>query len=211
MATNTTNYNLVKPDTTDKVNISQINGNMDILDTQLKAVDNAKQPLLTFDDYPTYQSTNPVTSWGVYTALGEKQPLLNYDQEPTANSQKIVNSGNIYKALANQSTLSAQSGQTYTFSAGYFPAIKTAGTTAYACVPMPKFANSSGWTITALSTSDIVVIDTAGNEIAVATATLDYMTGFAGNLRVTTQATLPDTPIGIRFKSSVAFINYGKG
>jgi hypothetical protein len=38
MATNTPNYNLVKPDLVDIVDIADINGNMDILDTTIKAV-----------------------------------------------------------------------------------------------------------------------------------------------------------------------------
>jgi hypothetical protein len=38
MATTTPNYDLVKPDFTDVVDISDINGNMDILDTTIKAV-----------------------------------------------------------------------------------------------------------------------------------------------------------------------------
>lgn len=37
MATYTTNLNLKKPDTTDKVSIADINGNMDIIDAQIKA------------------------------------------------------------------------------------------------------------------------------------------------------------------------------
>lgn len=37
MATNTTNYNLKKPATTDKVSIADINANMDTIDAQIKA------------------------------------------------------------------------------------------------------------------------------------------------------------------------------
>lgn len=36
MATNTTNYNLAKPDLTDFADIRVLNGNMDIIDEQLK-------------------------------------------------------------------------------------------------------------------------------------------------------------------------------
>lgn len=211
MATNTTNYNLVKPDTTDKVNITQINGNMDILDTQLKAVDNAKQPLLTFDDYPTYQSTNPVISGGVYTALEGKQPLLTYDQAPTANSQNILNSGKIYTALANQSTLSAQGGQTYNFKLGYHPAIKTADKKAYASVAMPKCSNATGWTIQPSSTDNIVIVDSSGTEYAVSSIDLDFVGGFSGNFSITTSVSLPNTPIALKLKANTDFVNYGRG
>lgn len=212
MATNTTNYNLVKPDTTDKVNISQINGNMDILDTQLKAVDNAKQPLLTFDDYPTYQSTNPVTSGGIYTALEDKQDTLTYDLTPTANSQNSLLSGAVYNALAKQATLSAQGNQeTYTFKAGYFPAIKTGDKKAYASVAMPKYSNATGWTIQPASTTDIVIIDSSGIEYAVSSIDLDFVGGFAGNFSITTSDSLPNTPIALKFKANINFTNYGRG
>ena len=42
MATLTTNYQLKKPATSDSVSIADINDNMDIVDTQMKAIDNAK-------------------------------------------------------------------------------------------------------------------------------------------------------------------------
>lgn len=35
MATNTTNYNLIKPDGTEKIDVSVINDNIDIIDTTL--------------------------------------------------------------------------------------------------------------------------------------------------------------------------------
>ncbi len=38
MATNTPNYNLVKPGLNDNVDINEINGNMDIIDTSLKTI-----------------------------------------------------------------------------------------------------------------------------------------------------------------------------
>lgn len=38
MATKTTNYNLIKPDLTDDADIRVINGNMDVLDNQLKSI-----------------------------------------------------------------------------------------------------------------------------------------------------------------------------
>ena len=38
MATNTTNYNLVKPDQTDFYDVGDFNGNADIIDAQLKSI-----------------------------------------------------------------------------------------------------------------------------------------------------------------------------
>lgn len=53
------------------------------------AIDN-KQDALTFDSTPTEDSTNPVTSGGVYAALQDK------DDTPTALSDKPVKSSGIY-------------------------------------------------------------------------------------------------------------------
>ena len=38
MATNTPNFNLIKPDLTDNVDIDDINSNMDIIDTALATI-----------------------------------------------------------------------------------------------------------------------------------------------------------------------------
>jgi hypothetical protein len=38
MATNTPNFNLLKPDLTDNVDIDDLNGNMDIIDTELQTI-----------------------------------------------------------------------------------------------------------------------------------------------------------------------------
>lgn len=70
MATRTRNYNLIKPEGTDLVDIDDLNGNFDAIDTQLKANADAaagKQDALTFDDTPVRGGRNPVTSGGLYT------------------------------------------------------------------------------------------------------------------------------------------------
>lgn len=86
MATQTTNYNLTKPAGDDLAQISVLNGNFDTIDSQMKAnhdlADEAKrtadgkQDPITVDDVPTYGSTNPVQSGGVYQALSGKQDEL---------------------------------------------------------------------------------------------------------------------------------------
>ena len=86
MATQTTNYNLTKPAGDDLAQISVLNGNFDIIDGQMKANADAaaaaqqtadgKQDPITVDDVPTYGSTNPVQSGGVYQALSGKQDEL---------------------------------------------------------------------------------------------------------------------------------------
>ena len=65
-----------------------------------------KQPLLTFDDAPTAESSNPVKSSGIKTALDAKQGTLTFDDAPTAESNNPVKSGGIKTALdAKQGTL----------------------------------------------------------------------------------------------------------
>lgn len=58
-----------------------------------------KQNTLTFDNAPASGSTNPVTSNGVYTALGTKQNTLTFDNTPTASSTNPVTSDGIKTAV----------------------------------------------------------------------------------------------------------------
>lgn len=61
-----------------------------------------KQDTLTFDTTPTQSSTNPVTSGGVYTALGTKQDtLVSGTNIKTINSTSVLGSGDL--TLADQS------------------------------------------------------------------------------------------------------------
>ena len=89
--------------------------------TQVDTALAAKQNTLTFDNTPTQNSTNPVTSGGIYTALQNVQPdlsnyytktqvdtaltakqnTLTFDNTPTENSTNPVTSGGIYNALQN--------------------------------------------------------------------------------------------------------------
>ena len=110
MATRTQYYRLTKPEGTDLVDIEDLNGNFDIIDSQLKNNANAarnKQDTLTFDEAPTSGSRNPVRSGGIYTALQGKQNTLTFDEAPAAGSRNPVRSGGIYTALqGKQDTLS---------------------------------------------------------------------------------------------------------
>lgn len=87
----------------------------------LNELHDEKQDLLNFDNSPTQNSTNPVTSGGVYnalqnvqpdmsnyynktevdTALANKQNTLKFDSAPTQNSTNPVTSGGVYTALQN--------------------------------------------------------------------------------------------------------------
>lgn len=51
------------------------------------------------DTTPTQNSSNPITSGGVYTALQEKQNTLTFDSTPTQSSTNPVTSGGVYAAL----------------------------------------------------------------------------------------------------------------
>ena len=58
-----------------------------------------KQDKLTFDDTPRANSSNPVKSSGIYTALQGKQGTLTFDSAPTQGSNNPVTSGGIYTAI----------------------------------------------------------------------------------------------------------------
>lgn len=60
------------------------------------------QAQLTFDTEPTEDSTNPVESGGIYSALASKQDTLTIDATPTENSSNPVQSGGTYTALAGK-------------------------------------------------------------------------------------------------------------
>ena len=55
---------------------------------------------ITTDPTPTQGSTNPVSSGGVFTALGGKQDALTFDDVPTDGSNNPVKSNGIYDEFA---------------------------------------------------------------------------------------------------------------
>ncbi len=99
MSTTTTNYGLTKPDGDDLAQISVLNTNFDTIDSQMKTnaddIDtveqglSGKQDTLTFDDTPTYGSTNPVTSGGAYNAIAGKQDTLTAGDNITIDGSEI--------------------------------------------------------------------------------------------------------------------------
>lgn len=60
------------------------------------------------DTTPTENSDAPITSGGVYTALGAKQDTLTFDTVPTENSANPVTSGGIFTALSNKQDVISQ-------------------------------------------------------------------------------------------------------
>lgn len=78
--------------------------------TTVAATLDGKQDVLTFDTTPRQDSSNPITSGGVYSAIGNIQSTLVFDDVPTQNSENLVKSGGIYTALSQkQDTLSFDS------------------------------------------------------------------------------------------------------
>ena len=114
MATQTTNYHLTKPAGDDLAQISVLNGNFDIIDGQMKANADAaaaaqqtadgKQDPITFDDTPTYGSTNAVTSGGVYQAVGTKQNTLTVGANIDITNDEISSSHYDVQTLADTTT-----------------------------------------------------------------------------------------------------------
>ena len=116
MATQTTNYNLTKPAGDDLAQISVLNGNFDIIDGQMKSnndlaaeakqIAQGKQDPITVDDVPTYGSTNPVQSGGVYTALSGKQDELTAGDNITIDGNNEISSSH-YNVATLADTASA--------------------------------------------------------------------------------------------------------
>jgi hypothetical protein len=89
----TTNYNALsnKP----QINDVELSGNKSLDDLGI-------QSELTFDSTPTENSTNPVTSGGVYTALAGKQDTLTIDSALSDTSENPVQNKVIYSQIYEQ-------------------------------------------------------------------------------------------------------------
>ena len=70
------------------------------------------------DTTPTENSDAPITSGGVFTALGTKQDTLTFDTEPTASSSNPVTSGGLYNAIATKAVVNVET-HSVTSSGGY--------------------------------------------------------------------------------------------
>ena len=84
----------------ENINVAQWNSLMSAY-SGLESDLNGKQDELTFDNTPTEDSDNPVTSDGIYQALANKQDTLTFDDTPTYNSNNPVKSGGIYNQFTN--------------------------------------------------------------------------------------------------------------
>ena len=75
MSTNTTNYNLVKPEYSDDADIADINGNMDIIDAQMKT--NADGITTNASNITTLNSSVSTINSNITSLSGSKQDKLN--------------------------------------------------------------------------------------------------------------------------------------
>ena len=83
------------------------------LQSQITSLGTSKQNTLTFDDAPTQNSTHPVTSNGIYSALANKQDRLTMDHFPASQSLHPVSSDGVYQKLQEkQDVLTAGTGIT---------------------------------------------------------------------------------------------------
>ena len=71
------------------------------------------------DTTPTENSTAPVTSGGVFTALGTKQDNLTFDDAPISNSVNPVKSGGIKTAIEAQVSLYIMADQSISVTGPY--------------------------------------------------------------------------------------------
>lgn len=63
----------------------------------------SKQNKLDFDTSPIFNSTNPVTSGGIFESLYSKQNTLTFDSTPTQGSTNPVTSNGVYQAIQSVS------------------------------------------------------------------------------------------------------------
>lgn len=122
MATKTTNYNLIKPDLTDDADIRVINGNMDVLDAQLKSVENsvtsgnnnAYTDVSVSDDY-TWKFTKGSganVSYDTIKKATDASALTSRTYEPNIDSTKYGKLEYYYGSLPykGSSTVTSDSG-----------------------------------------------------------------------------------------------------
>ena len=83
MATNTTNYNLVKPSENEYYDINVSNSNLDIIDTEIKRVNDRLDSVSTDAQSTSFDnSLNGMTATNVQDAIEEnKQSILSLEVE----------------------------------------------------------------------------------------------------------------------------------
>ena len=141
----------------------------------------AKQATLTFDSAPTQDSVNPVTSGGVYTGLAAKQDALTFDSAPSSSSLNPVTSQGIATALSAKVDTTAM----YTTDGAN-------GQTAQNPIALRDFVNSSVATNTAnfIATYNVVNLEyPAGTSLTTSATQSDVVNAL--NLLVSSESISP--------------------
>ena len=103
MATNTTNYNLVKPSENEYYDINVSNSNLDIIDTEIKKVNDRLDSVSTDAQSTSFDnSSNGMTATNVQDAIEEnkqnieanKTSILSLQSELGTNRESLITSCN---------------------------------------------------------------------------------------------------------------------
>lgn len=96
MATNTTNYNLVKPSENEYYDININNSNLDIIDTEIKKINDTLSSVSTDAQSTSFDnSSNGMTATNVQDAIEEnKTSILSLQSELGTNRESLITSCN---------------------------------------------------------------------------------------------------------------------
>lgn len=115
MSKNTKNYGLTKPEDTDFYDISDQNGNMDIIDEALKSIEDSKEPL-SLKGSITVDNTSWVSgSYGSEMAYRKQVPIAGVTDTDTVGFYPILATKQTVQD-ANVSHLESYDGGVYLYS-----------------------------------------------------------------------------------------------
>lgn len=121
------------------------------------------------DTTPTENSTAPITSGGVYTALAGKEDTLTFDTAPTASSSNPVTSGGIKTAIESQVSLYTMADQSISVTGPYTDIQLTKPVASgYTFYLVAAFAyNTRGWNLSNINSDagSIRVYSTENTEV----------------------------------------------
>lgn len=152
--------------------IDTIDGKLDNLDdeilsitTDIVSLSTSKQDVLTFDSTPTAESTNPVTSGGIKSALDLKAPLASpeFTGVPTApTAVDGTNTTQIATTAFVQSAFKANDAMTFKGTIGESPATVSALPTTHEVGWTYKVATAGTYAGQACEIGDMIICVTAG-------------------------------------------------
>lgn len=188
MATNTTNYNLVKPADNETADIQVVNGNMDIIDLELK--DNSNKINVLNNDVTTHLADYVrQPAFGPTTGVANTY-LFTTDPAPTAyvdgmSAYLDINIANTGASTLNWNNLGAKpivTGKGVALTAGKLPLNSIIGVRYNASAGNFQLLGEGGEYGTALP-SDVRSTKTLGTENGVVPGTLDLTNLIAGNIK----------------------------